>query len=194
MFDDSSSTAEVFREAITNLLSGVCVAKPGLVRSSGSERVDVLPMVSRKDSEGVERVYGEIKDVLILWPGGGGWEIKSELGPGDIVFLIFADHPLDEWKEKLSLVSPEANRSHALTDAVAIPTTLGVSTGGTFTIQNAAGIGMEMTSTKITFTVPNVEVSGLLTAGTAVPGAGVTLNTHTHTVSDGATASPTPGT
>jgi hypothetical protein len=193
MFDDSESTPEVLRDVMTALLSGVCVSSPGLVTSASGDTASVIPMINRRDSEGNPRPYSELRNVTVIWPGGGGWAVKSELKAGDIVWVVFADGPLDEWREKLSVVTPESNRSHALSDGVAFPTSLGTSTGGTLTIQNAAGIGIEFTATKITLS-GNVDVTGLLAAGTAVPGAGVTLNTHTHPVVDGVATAPNPGT
>lgn len=190
---DDQTTSEVFRESLLRVLSGTCVSGPGLVRSVSGDTAEVVPMVNRIDEEGVARPYSPIPNVSVLKIGGAGWEIDVSPSAGDIVWLFFADGSLDEWRGSKSVVTPQSKRSHALTDAVALPLNFGGGAGGTLRIRNTSGtVSAEFAESGITLN-GSVDVTGLLRVGTASPATAFTVNTHTHIETGGTTNPPTPG-
>lgn len=84
-------------------------ARPAVRRNFGrlGERVsDQLPVLTR---------------VPVVYPQGGGFAMTWPLSPGDFVLLVFSERSLDEWIAQGGADSiPRANRTHHITDAVAI--------------------------------------------------------------------------
>lgn len=103
----------------------VCV--PGIIRALGvAGRVSVEPAV-RKWQGG--ELFSEpiLLDVPLLFPGTPRCVTQYPVSLGDPVLLIMADRDLSAWKGGRGLVrtDPESQRTHALSDAIAIPIAFG---------------------------------------------------------------------
>lgn len=61
-----------------------------------------------------------VNNVPVLFPQGGGLQLRLPVAKGDIVLLVFCDRSLDKWKSKGGEVDPVDLRQHHLSDAVAI--------------------------------------------------------------------------
>ena len=189
---------EAMRKMLNSQRSDIRVSCPGIVRGvSGSHpnmRLTIQPSIALRDADGNARPFDVIHDVPLQCIGGGGWLIEVTPGVGDIVWLIFSDRPLDEWKRNGGMVEPTESRTHATQDAFAIPLSGGNGVSSNLVLRSSSGTpALEMTSTGIDI-VGNLRVSGLVQGGTESFATTVTLNTHTHPIPDGGnTSTPNPG-
>lgn len=113
---------EVIDSRIADALEEVHVGMPGRVekydRASG--RAQVQPLLKRgvQDETNTRRVerLPVVPNVPIVFPG------VFHVEPGDIVWLVFGDGALDTFLSGTGgETNPGDDRSHALTDAVALP-------------------------------------------------------------------------
>lgn len=119
-----------FAEAVVEAASEqIRVAIPGVFTSVSSDlrHGSVQPSVARQNSAADPTV----PDVPILFPTFGDGRITWPVSEGDPCLLIFSDRSLDEWDRAGGggAVEPVDNRTHDITDAVAIP--MGLSGSGT---------------------------------------------------------------
>lgn len=71
-----------------------------------------------------EREYDEmptLPNVPIIWPRGGGFVMTLPIGPGDFVWLMFAELSLAEWRATGQLSEPTDARRHSIGYPYAIP-------------------------------------------------------------------------
>lgn len=191
---DDQTFAERLRVAINSIIAGKHVCNLGLVQSvSGASpniKLTVQPMVAAIDKDGIPRPYNVVNDVPLFPIGGGGWRLDVTPGSGDIVLLIFADRPLDDWKRTKSTTEPTGKRSHALQDAVAIPIGVGSGASSGIALTHSSGspaISLTSTGTEIT---GNLDVTGLVQVGTINPPTAFTVNTHVHPAGTPNTGAP----
>lgn len=128
MSDDTTPTLRGFVDSLVSRgLEGMRVSMPGRVEAydATTQKADVQPLVKRRytDAAGVEQVerLPVVPSVPVIFPGAGEYSITFPVDIGDVVLLVFADSSLDLWLARGGEVDPEDTRSHALTDAVAIP-------------------------------------------------------------------------
>jgi hypothetical protein len=158
------------------------------------QQVDAAPCIkdayTDEDDQRVVEALPVVTNVPVIFPGGGGFRVTFPLAVGDHVLLVFSDKSLDKWLTVGGVVDPEDNRTHAMTDAIALPglhdfahplTTAPGSTidigrdGGTFTPAALGGTDYDtfMTTLK-THTHPSVGASAELAALT-VPASSTTV-------------------
>jgi len=124
--DRSPSQYRAIRAVVEQVLGGVSVAMPGeiLEYDPGDQRAIVQPLIKRAfiDAAGVRQVVrrAAIPDVPVLFQGGGGSRQTFPLTKGDTVLLVFCDASLDVWLALGREVDPGDDRSHDVTDAIAI--------------------------------------------------------------------------
>ena len=140
-----------------------------------------------------------VKDVPVLMPSGGGWQIDLHLQAGDHVLLIFCAVSPALWRSGSN--AEQESRRPQFGDVVALPC-LARSAGKTagtpagVTIKNDAGtVGIEMTATGTKIT-GNLTVTGTVDATAITPATRVGVSTHVHTLNipGNVTLTPTPGT
>lgn len=90
-----------------------------------TQLADVQPLLkeSYTDEEG-ERAIARlpvITNVPVVFPGGGGMRITFPVRAGDTVMLVFSDRSIDSWLAQGGEATPEDERRHHLSDAVAWP-------------------------------------------------------------------------
>ncbi len=90
-----------------------------------TQLADVQPLLkeSYTDEEG-ERAIARlpvITNVPVVFPGGGGMRITFPVRAGDTVMLVFSDRSIDSWLAQGGEATPEDERRHHLSDAIAIP-------------------------------------------------------------------------
>lgn len=123
----SPSLDELLSTVAAAQVSDLHVAMPGIVTAydRAKNRCSVQPALLRAhiDEEGVRQTeqYPVVTNVPVAMFGGGGFKMTVPLEKGDTVLLIFASGSLDRWLVKGGIVDPEDERTHTLTDAVAIP-------------------------------------------------------------------------
>lgn len=125
------STTPTISEAldgfVSSFLRDVNVAMPGRVESydRATQSATIQPLIQRGfiDEEGVRAVRDvpPINRVPVAFPGGGAYSITWDLAKGDTVLLVFSQRSLDKWKSSGDKVDPLDDRTHDVSDAVAIP-------------------------------------------------------------------------
>lgn len=114
-------------DAILARLVSVHVSIPGRVESynASTRKASVKPLIKEAalDEAGnrVTTSLPVITDVPVVLPGSGGTRLKFDVGVGDTVLLVFADKSLDRWLVRGGEIDPADDRSHTLSDAIAIP-------------------------------------------------------------------------
>jgi hypothetical protein len=120
------SIAEVIRLALVAGFADLRVSMPGRVESynSAKQTANVFPLLRANEaaSDGSTSSISRpvINNVPVLFPQGGGFQLKLPVTKGDIVLLVFCDRSLDIWKSKGGEVDPIDLRQHHISDAVAI--------------------------------------------------------------------------
>jgi hypothetical protein len=123
----SPSYSEAIKAAIGAMVSDVHTAIPAKVESydAAAQTVDVTPAVDRVILGDEKRQLLKaplIAGVPVCFPRGGGFMVTFPIKPGDFVLLVFAERSIDQWFSKGgSGVDPIDPRTHALSDAMAIP-------------------------------------------------------------------------
>lgn len=161
-----------------------------------TQLADVQPLLKESyvDEDG-ERAIARlpvITNVPVVFPGGGGMRITFPVRAGDTVLLVFSDRSIDSWLAQGGEATPEDERRHHLSDAIAIPglhpntaawsgTESGVVTIGEDTA--ASDFVALATSTKNEITALSNAFNSFVTT---------VFNTHTHVESGGTTAVPVP--
>lgn len=90
-----------------------------------TQLADVQPLLkdSYVDEDGERQIarLPVVTNVPVVFPGGGGMRITFPVRAGDTVLLVFSDRSIDSWLAQGGEASPEDERRHHLSDAVAIP-------------------------------------------------------------------------
>lgn len=112
---------------VGDAVAGLHVSTVGRIESydAAKQRAEVQPMIRRgvvlEDGTRTTELHPIITDVPVVFPGSGGYSITWPIAKGDTVLLVFADQSLDRWLPRGDIVDPADDRSHTLTDAIAIP-------------------------------------------------------------------------
>lgn len=115
-------------EALRGWQANLWTAMPGIVQSyDGLKNTCVVQPAIMAEFRGQDGVWSPpfrmplCLDVLVVWPGGGGFTMTFPLTEGDEVLLIWAARCIDGWYEN-GVVSPQPEyRMHSLSDGFALP-------------------------------------------------------------------------
>lgn len=125
-FETSPSLADLLQIAIDRSIEGVNVAIPARVESYNAlkQSINAQPLIRRgyTDENGDRQVetLPIVTNVPVAFPGAGGFRLTMPVTKGDTVLLIFSQRSLDKWLTKGGLVDPNDDRTHDMSDAVAI--------------------------------------------------------------------------
>ncbi len=132
--NEAPSLAEVIRGAIQAQMFELNTAMPGIVQSynASTNTASVQPAFKRTYAEPNDTpAFGTpeeelvdlpiINNVPVCFPRAGQAAITFPLKPQDTVLLIFAQRSIDKWKNLGGNIAPDDPRTHALSDAIAIP-------------------------------------------------------------------------
>jgi len=126
--NEAPTLEEVIRLGVQNALFDLNTAMPGIVQSYDNltNTANVQPVFRRTytdDGEGnTETVDAPIiNKVPVAFPRANQAAITFPIRQGDTVLLIFSQRTLDRWKTVGGKVTPGDPRTHALSDAIAIP-------------------------------------------------------------------------
>lgn len=117
--DDIVDLVKGLRETTSNNLR---VAMPAKIESydyktqKASVKIDMKELT--KDNKEVD--YPVVNAVPVMFPSSGGASLTMPVQKGDTCLLVFADRNIDAWLLGGSGQKPSGNRSHALSDAIAI--------------------------------------------------------------------------
>lgn len=105
---------------------GVYTAIPAVVLDVGSlasqQTVTVQPLIDRVYSDDVVQKPSQVFNVPVMFPSAGGGLLSFPIAVGDTVLVVYSMRSMEEWLEGAgSNVTPNDNRHHHATDAIAIP-------------------------------------------------------------------------
>jgi len=120
--DRATELSEEIDRAITDrLYGGVFTGLPGRVLAfdTAEQTATVQPEPVSYQGQAVGS-FPALHDVPVMFPQGGGFRMTWPIKAGDRCWLAFACRSLDAWKAG-DEAQPGGLRSHALSDAVAVP-------------------------------------------------------------------------
>ena len=135
-----------------------------VVVTSDGVRVDAKPVVGLMIADGSTIARPVAVNVPVLWPGGGGWEMRFPLNVGDEVLLVFCERDITAWKETSATGVLPSDRMVGEQDTVAVPAfSTTMLTGGEVSISNSDGsTQIRLSNGLIELTATTVNVSGEL--------------------------------
>lgn len=114
-----------FERILDSWRRGHHTAQPGIVQEFSDRdvpRVDVQPVFQRVfDGEDEPRTLPIIKDVPVLYPGGGGYMLTFDIPVGSQVLLIVPERALNSWMQTGDVGDPTLEHVGDLSDAIAMP-------------------------------------------------------------------------
>lgn len=126
MSNQSPRPETVLRRAIARALREASTAEPAVVESVDATTctVDVQPLLMRvRQNERGEREVTRapmVVGVPILFTGGGGSRLTFPVKRGDVCLLLVATRSIARWNAIGGEVDPEDNRSHHISDSIAL--------------------------------------------------------------------------
>jgi hypothetical protein len=120
---DRMSIDEAIRAVVEASTSEWQSCLPGRVEAfdEGEGTCTVQPLVKRKGKASAATSRPVLTGVPVLWPGGGGAEIRWTLAAGDAVLLLFASADTSAWRQSGEEADPASARRFSLSDAVCLP-------------------------------------------------------------------------
>lgn len=126
---DSPTLVDAITEMMAITQANTNVALPGNVVSynSSTRTATIKPGVHRvltayeDEAEDLFEELPAIHNVPVCWPMGRGFKINGSLNAGDPVLLVFMDRDISGWRSANSAVPPSDQRTHHISQAVAIP-------------------------------------------------------------------------
>lgn len=118
----TADLSDVIDDLVTARLQQALTTLPGTVISYNPSEGTVVARPDTASHHGDSvAAFPAVADVPVAWPGGGGLAFTWPLHPGDRVLLLFSCRSLDRWKGGASAGQIDSQRTHALSDAIAIP-------------------------------------------------------------------------
>lgn len=123
----SPSFAEMLTSIFKAELAEVRVCLPGKITAVSGDggRVSVQPQLKDRflESNGTleEVSLPVIQNVPVQWPRAGNAALTFPLEAGHFVTLFFSDKDMTKWLLNGTETSPDNNRNHHLSDAIAVP-------------------------------------------------------------------------
>jgi len=122
---------------------------PGRIESynAGAGTCSVQPLVRRKGKATAATSRPVLTGVPVMWPGGGGAQVRWPLTAGDECLILFASADTSGWRRSGGEADPASDRRFALSDAVVLPlgrqsgtpdVIIELVTGGKVRIENAS--------------------------------------------------------
>lgn len=115
-----------FRTAWRGMALGLWTALPGIIQSFDASAVTaaVQPAIqqafSAEDGTKTTKSLPVLTDVPVVFPRGGGHTLTFPIAAGDECLLVFSCRPIEAWWQSGGVQKAGDNRSHALSDAIAI--------------------------------------------------------------------------
>ena len=158
-----------------------------------TQLADVQPLLkeSYTDEEGERSIarLPVITNVPVVFPGGGGMRITFPVRAGDTVMLVFSDRSIDSWLAQGGEATPEDERRHHLSDAIAIPGLHPNTAAWSGTEANVVTIGDDTAASDFV-ALATATKNEITTLRDAVNGFVNSYNSHTHTTPSGASGPP----
>ena len=90
------------------MLKSLYIDIPGIIESynNATKRAIVRPAVKLKRTTGQFESQASIVDVPVIWPGGGGFILYSQLVVGNPVTIWFSQRGIEQFKETFAESSP----------------------------------------------------------------------------------------
>lgn len=132
--NETPTLAEVIQRAIEARVCNMHVSMPARVVEYDfkTQKATVQPEIRRSYRDGTVVDIPTIRDVPVAWPRAGNAFVHFPLNAGDQVNLVFSERSLDEWKNIGGNTTPQENRKHDFSDAIAYP--------GTYPFNNVAQV------------------------------------------------------
>lgn len=121
---DTPTLGKVINQAIRYVISNLHTVMPGQIETYDQTTglATIQPTLRRKyRSESVAVPLPVISDVPVVMPRSGNTIIKTPIGPGDYVLLVFSERAMARWMENGGIVDPLDPAMFSLNDAIAIP-------------------------------------------------------------------------
>jgi hypothetical protein len=114
---------ETLRAVVQAATSEWQTCLPGRIESYNAEAgtCSVQPLVKRKGKATAATSRPVLTGVPVMWPGGGGAQVRWPLTAGDECLILFASADTSGWRRSGGEADPASERRFALSDAVVLP-------------------------------------------------------------------------
>ncbi|MEK2607687.1 Gp138 family membrane-puncturing spike protein [Pseudomonas shirazensis] len=124
MLDSEGRTrpAELIRDAVRELLKGVCTSVPGhvLTFDPATQLAQVQVGVLRVDINGAEFIVPPIIEVPVYFPG-GDYCVEYQIDEGCEGDILFSQRCIDGWIQSGGVATNPIGRFHSMQDAMFLP-------------------------------------------------------------------------
>lgn len=120
---DKPTVDEAIRAIVQSTTSEWQTCLPGRIESYNAEAgtCSVQPLVKRKGKASEATSRPVLTGVPVMWPGGGGAQVRWPLAAGDECVIMFASADTSGWRRSGGEADPASGRRFALSDAVVLP-------------------------------------------------------------------------
>ncbi len=114
---------DVIKEAMRTVGDEMRVCLPAKVLSYDhkTQKAKVQPQMRRQYRDGATDEMPPVYEVPVAHPRAGSAIVHMPIKVGDNVMLVFADRSMDKWLVNGETLTPDDERQHHLTDAIAYP-------------------------------------------------------------------------
>ncbi len=120
---DKPTVDQAIRAIVQSSTSEWQTFLPGRIEGYNAEAgtCSVLPLVRRKGKATAATSRPVLTGVPVMWPGGGGAQVRWPLAAGDECVILFASADTSGWRRSGGEADPASERRFALSDAVVLP-------------------------------------------------------------------------
>ena len=120
---DKPTVDEAIRAIVQSTTSEWQTFLPGRIESYNAEAgtCSVQPLVRRKGKATAATSRPVLTGVPVMWPGGGGAQVRWPLASGDECVIMFASADTSGWRRSGGEADPASGRRFDLSDAVVLP-------------------------------------------------------------------------
>lgn len=120
---DKPTVDEAIRAIVQSTTSEWQTFLPGRIESYNAEAgtCSVQPLVRRKGKATEATSRPVLTGVPVMWPGGGGAQVRWPLAAGDECVIMFASADTSGWRRSGGEADPASGRRFNLSDAVVLP-------------------------------------------------------------------------
>jgi hypothetical protein len=108
--------------SISDALSMLETGFPATIVEYDNQIATVKPVMNKRFTDGDTAEIGELYNVPVIFPSGGGGILSFPVAVGDPVWVQSASTSIDTWKDTYSLnTTPVIKRRHSINDVVCFP-------------------------------------------------------------------------
>jgi len=120
--DTAQAINDLVETNISSKLDTLYTGFPATIVSYDNQLATIKPVMNKRFNDGDIVELGDLYNVPVIFPSGGGGMLSFPLKEGDPVWVQCSTMSFDTWKSTYSRnVTPQVKRKHSINDAVCFP-------------------------------------------------------------------------